>query len=408
MKTPPYSHHGLSRRATLAGVLLSGLGFLTLAGPRASAAIAGPKDHVLFVGTDLAVKEGGAFYQVVGATRDALKIEKDHRLENVRLDQGASVRISKGVKLSNLSATIGNLRTDSVDRVAAKAQLAAMRTMMVMTDMASDSEDSLQSGIILADQGTSINPDLTFDPKGTREWIASVRGGARDAYSNGIPDLHRMADEGSTHLRESLARKGEPEVELTFDVSSPEPIEHPYLIVVANYASEAKPDQIARQVSARAFDKIGQHARHVTMSHAASLNGLPFKKFDIALFAGGQEVATNLSEKRMPLTTDEAYQFFFIDYLSAHKGATLPPAPMLMVPRSEFRREAAKADANQPIYATLDQSGKVLAMSADKAGTEKLPAAVESALHNVRFMPALSKGVPVAGKVRVTLAQLAD
>jgi hypothetical protein len=198
------------------------------------------------------------------------------------------------------------------------------------------------------------------------------------------------------------------EVELTFDVSSPEPLENAYIVVVANYASPNKPGEVGRQISAREFAHIDSHPQRVKMSHAASVNGLVFKKFDMGLFANGQEVATNLSEKRMALTRDQAFQFFLIDYLSAHKGATLPPTPVLMTPRAEFRRQAAKTEINQTIYANVDKMGGVLAMSTDAAGTQRVPASVESALQNVRFMPALNNGAPVEGRVKVTLAQLAN
>jgi len=198
------------------------------------------------------------------------------------------------------------------------------------------------------------------------------------------------------------------EVELSFDVSSPVPLENAYIVVVANYASPNKPGEVARQISAREFAHIDSRPQRVKMSHAASINRLPFKKFDMGLFANGQEVATNLSEKRMALTSDQAFQFFLIDYLSSHKGATLPPTPMLMTPRAEFRRQVAKTDTNQTIYANVDKMGTVLEISTDAAGTQRLPSSVNSALQNVRFMPALNNGNPVEGRVKVTLAQLAN
>jgi hypothetical protein len=127
----------------------------------------------------------------------------------------------------------------------------------------------------------------------------------------------------------------------------------------------------------------------------------------MGLYANGQEVATNLSEKRLPLTADQAYQFFLIDYLTAHKGATLPPTPVLMTPRTEFRRQVENSDANQTIYAKIDKAGNVLAVSTNANGTQTLPASVESALKNVRFMPALANGAPIDGLAKVTLAALA-
>jgi len=128
----------------------------------------------------------------------------------------------------------------------------------------------------------------------------------------------------------------------------------------------------------------------------------------MGLYANGQEVATNLSEKRLALTSDQAFQFFLIDYLSSHKGATLPPTAVLMTPRSEFRRQVENIPAHQMIHANVDKTGTIAMISMDAAGTQRLPAALESALQNVRFMPALEKGIPVDGRVKVTIAQLAN
>ncbi|MEO6002569.1 MAG: hypothetical protein ABIS43_05405 [Opitutus sp.] len=407
----------------------------------------GAKDHVLFVGTDLSVGQDGKFYRVVGATKKTLKIEKDHAVADVRLSGGANIRINKGVKLSNLSATIGHLQTESVDRESARAQLAAMQASMALMSEAGDKEDRLH-GKVTVMSAVAINSGAGI----SRANLDEIQAGVSAAYisalpaieqstasvstlftqnlmlpgvedevtldASALPGLHTIGGNGlgesgaggssSLSFSKSSTPSASSEVELTFELSSPEPLENAYIVVVANYASPTKPNEVARQISAREFAHIDTHPQRVKMTHAASVNGLPFKKFDMGLFANGQEVATNLSEKRMALTSDQAFQFFLIDYLTAHKGATLPPAPVLMKPRAEIRRQVEKTDANQAIYANVDKMGGVLAITTDAAGTQPLPAAVASALQNVRFMPALQNGAPVEGRVKVTLAQLTN
>src|SRR6266540_2247638 len=133
MKTPPSPHSCSLHRATQVAAILTGFVLNSAVLPQATAAISsGAKDHVLFVGTDLAVKEGSEFYHVVGAKKDSLQIEKSRHLADVRLGQGANIRVTRGVKLSSLSATIDNVRTASVDRAAARAQIEAMKTSMMM------------------------------------------------------------------------------------------------------------------------------------------------------------------------------------------------------------------------------------------------------------------------------------
>jgi hypothetical protein len=429
-------------------------GFVLIATAQENAAsIPTTKDHVLFVGTDLSVKQDGKFYHVVGANKKTLKIDKDHALIDVRLSGGANIRINKGVKLSNLSATIGHVKTESIDRESARAQLAAMHASMALMDESSDQADRLQGNVTLL-SAVAIDPhleNLRMKAYISRENLDAMQKDAADSYINALPDLARLTSSATTLFNQSVMPAGvddevtldasalpglnllggsaigesgssgsasalsqnnvpggSAEVELTFDVSSPEPLENAYIVVVANYASLGKSNEVARQISAREFAHIDSRPQRVKMSHAASMNRLPFKKFDIGLFANGQEVATNLSEKRMALTREQAFQFFLIDYLSTHKGATLPPTPMLMTPRAEFRRRVEKAEAHQTIYVNVDKMGNTLKLSTDAAGSERLPTSLESALQNVRFMPALNNGAPVEGRAKVTLAQLAN
>jgi hypothetical protein len=369
------------------------------------------------------------------------------------LSGGANIKINKGVKLSNLSAIIGNIQTESIDRESARAQLASMRASMALMDEVSDHEDRLNGPMTIL-SAVAIRPHPEFARRGTESFenFKKIEADATAAYVAALPALDQLRTATSTVLSQNIMHTdatddevtldasalpglnllggsavgesgssgsasalsqnsvpdGTAEVELTFDVSSPEPLENAYLVVVANYAALGKSNEVARQISAREFAHIDSRPQRVKMSHAASMNHLPFKKFDIGLFANGQEVATNLSEKRMALTRDQAFQFFLIDYLSTHKGATLPPTPMLMTPRAEFRRQVDKAAAHQTIYAKVDKTGNAVTLSTDDAGTQRLPSSLESALQNVRFLPALNNGAPVEGRVKVTLAQLAN
>jgi hypothetical protein len=452
MKTSRKPHLGFLSHGAQAVILFIGFALNAVALSQENAVnVSATKDHVLFVGTDLSVKQDGKFYHVVGANKKTLKIEKDHALAEVRLSGGASIRINKGVKLSNLSATIGHLQTESIDRESARAQLAAMQASMALMDESGDHEDRLHGTVTLL-SAVGINPDAAGGAAASRANLDAIQASASAAYISALPDLARYNSSVSTLFNQSLMQPGlddevtldasalpglhtiggsglsdsgaggsssmsfsptnapsaSIEVELTFDVSSPEPLDNAYIVVVANYASLSKPGEVARQISAREFARIDSQPKQVKMTHAASLNGLPFKKFDMGLFANGQEVATNLSEKRMALTSDQAFQFFLIDYLSTHKGATRPPTPMLMTPRTEFRRDLATIETNQTIYANVDKMGNTLAISTDAGGKQPVPASVESALRNVRFLPALNNGAPVDGRVKVTLAQLTN
>ena len=361
---------------------------------------------MLFVGTDLAINQDGEYHNVVGASKDSLQIARNKKLEVVRVSQGTDVRINRGVKLSNLSATIGNVKTESVDRMSARAHLEAMKSSMLLAGEASMTGDRLHGGVMVA-SAAGVDPNSPV--RGAAISAAAIEANkvaATNAYTGALPGLDSLESTANTQLMQDLGRSDSAEVELTFDVSSPTPVENAYIVVVANYGSADRPGKNAQQISVKNFDQVGPQPQSVKMSHATSVNGLPFEKFDIGLYANGVEVATNLSAKRVPLTRDEAYQFFLIEYLTKHKGETRSPAPVLMTSRSEFRRELGQAEMDEVIYAKVDKSGSTLSISPDKAGSKKLPAPLEVALQDVRFMPALENGTPVDGQLKLKVADL--
>src|ERR1035438_3233767 len=51
--------------------------------------------------------------------------------------------------------------------------------------------------------------------------------------------------------------------------------------------------------------------------------------FDVHLYNRGEEVATNVSPKRVELTRDEAFEYIKMEYISAHKGDTLAAVPVM-------------------------------------------------------------------------------
>jgi hypothetical protein len=199
--------------------------------------------------------------------------------------------------------------------------------------------------------------------------IAANQAKAMNDYkNNSFSTVTAVSALSTTFLTERLQGQESVDVEMSFVVSSPEPLDNAYLVVVANFGTE---DKVARQVSARALKRIDDKPQRIVVNQSASLSGLPFKKFDVALYANGQEVATNLSEKQMALTSDQAYQFFMLTHIASHTGATLPPIPMLMLPRAEFRRQLETVEASQPIFVKVDKTGSVLALSGGSRSAER-------------------------------------
>ena len=390
-----------SGAALLAAALLSAVvpSLRAAEGPAAE-----PKPYTLFVGVDLAVQQDGTFHPVVGATGRGLLVESGGQNKEVASDQAGNLRISRGVKLSTATATIANVRTESVDREAARAQLEAFQSYVAMATVAGDAYDRAAGEVIEA--GTHNWPVSDRDPDRATKTTNIVP--ALNAFEAALPGTSHDLDIAGSIFATNMTTRSTPTVQISFDLSAPQPLENAYLVVVAEYAAAGGSGSVARQVSARSLGRLDATPRAVTLEHPAAAPGYTFKRFYVGLFADGQEVATNLSNDRLALTEDQAYQFFVASYLVAHKDQTRPPAPMLMTSRADLRRRAGAVPLHADIYAKVDKNGALLALSSDAAGSVQVSAPVAAALQKVRFAPALDKGVPVAGLVKFDLASLVN
>jgi hypothetical protein len=78
----------------------------------------------------------------------------------------------------------------------------------------------------------------------------------------------------------------------------------------------------------------------------------------------------------------------------------------MLTPASTLRSAVDKAQLDEVVYVTVDADGALLSAAADESGGQKLSAQTESVLQHIRFMPALDKGVPVQGRLRLNLAKV--
>jgi hypothetical protein len=375
-----------------------------LAVSRAQAPTTESKDQTLFVGMDLALPRDGEFCRVVGATSKGFIVQARRQRLEVPFANASELRITKGVKLSSLSATVSKVKTENFSRAAAKEQFRAMNTYVLMNDLASQAADRAQGELTRADLGGGSNlPDprsgITVSPLES----------AVTNFNSVQPGVDSSRVMSSSFLFDNMRGRGGDTVAATFEVAAERRIEHPYVLLVVDFAGE-KPGQIMRGVAARTLDFVDATPRALSLEvqvDASRLRaGAEVKNVYVNVYADGQEVATNLSERKVSLTKQEAYQYYLLEYLGTHKGETRAPAPMLLTPRSELRRPGDPAQLKQAVYAAVDKQGTLVALSTDEAGQQKVGTEVEALLKSFRFMPALEKGVPVDGRLKLTPAEL--
>jgi hypothetical protein len=78
----------------------------------------------------------------------------------------------------------------------------------------------------------------------------------------------------------------------------------------------------------------------------------------------------------------------------------------MLTPVATLGSQVDKTQLDKVVHVTVDANGALLSVAADESGEQKLSTQTESVMQHIRFMPALDKGVPVEGHLRLNLAKL--
>ena len=129
--------------------------------------------------------------------------------------------------------------------------------------------------------------------------------------------------------------------------------------------------------------------------------------FQLHLYEGQKEIATNVSSKRVDLTSDEAFEYLKLEYLAAHKGETLAAAPLMGTLPASFPETVRSGRYSGDYYVRISKDGIPEGVFRDASGKESLnDSTLETIVQNIRFQPALKKGVPVEAIAPLNLHRL--
>jgi hypothetical protein len=139
--------------------------------------------------------------------------------------------------------------------------------------------------------------------------------------------------------------------------------------------------------------------------------GFPFDyeviEYQLHLYNHGVEVATNISPKREEMSPDQAFEYVKNSYITAHKTATLPAAPVMGELPPDLGSQIAAGKYGEPIYVKVSKEGLADQSYSDAACTAKIDDPyLASVVHSIRFKPALQQGTPVDGVATLNLSRL--
>jgi hypothetical protein len=160
-------------------------------------------------------------------------------------------------------------------------------------------------------------------------------------------------------------------------------------------------------VYAQALDPIDAHPSRVEFTETGYPPEYELQDFQFHLYDEGREVATSISDKRVDMTRDEAFEYVKMEYISVHRSDTLPPTAVMGHLPADLPTKIAIGKYSDTFYVEVTKQGHPGELFADDACTRKIDDPyLQATVGGLLFKPALAHGRPVNGIAAVNLAKL--
>ena len=324
-------------------------------------------------------------------------------------DNDPSVKITKG--LTRAAVTSAFLQGVASDRQAL-ADTIGNKALGGAAMMAG--EASIQFGDAALMHTAQITGAIVHYPKAQPGSIAPVN---PLVDSTGL-DAQQLAQHEANEAAAMAANGDEPvgrvttlgrdAMDIAFDVSSNRPLHNPYVVTIARFhPAGTKPGTVQNLVYAQALDPIDAHPTRVQFTETGYPPEYELLDFQFHLYNKGDEVATSISDKRVDMTRDEAFEYVKMEYLSVHHSDTLPPVPVMGNLPADLPTKIAIGKYPDTFYVQVTKRGLPGELFADDACTRKIDDPyLETTVRGLLFKPALAHGRPVEGVAAVNLAKL--
>jgi hypothetical protein len=360
------------------------------------------KAYTLFEGANISVNLADKIYPVrdVNGSSWVVIVDGQEKVISAAVTP-VNLKIVPSLKLTEESATIAGLKREPSYTFANDPTVKLTRGLVNAASVSAGYQAA-------ANQANAVDPSVINTPSasGTSTTVtANIQG------QNSAGDAGQAANAGASA---SIALQGKQEaagydaMSVEFDISSEKPIPEPYIVTMTKFHPRgSEPGTVQSMVFAKALEPIG--AKPTTVKFAEE--GFPFDyevvDFQIHLYNAGIEIATNIADKRQVMTTDQAFDYVKKAYIEAHKGRTLPAAPVMGDLPPDLGTQVAAGKYADTIYVKVSSEGLADQAYADSGCAKVIDDPyVQALVKGIRFKPALAAGAPVEGVAELNLSRL--
>ncbi len=391
----------------LASIILGGAMIPAYADPEGA-----PKTHTLFMGADFSIGIDKQLYPVRDVSGGSWVIDVGGRRRLVSTRNGPiDLKVTPSLKLTEISATIDKLTSvrgytfgndPNVRLTAGLSQVAATNADYQYNVSQANAVSAINNTMVTYLRNVAINsPDALFGEP-TR---------LQDAVHAANENLLAQGSEAGVDLSpggKKVQSDGFDAMEVTFEVFAERPLNSPYVVTLTRFHPKGgKPGVVQNLVYAKSLHPIDSHVTSIHILEGGFPLDFEVQDFQLHLYNQGTEIATNVAQKRVPLTRDEAFEYVKMEYIGAHANATLPPVPAMGQLPADLPAKLAGGGYGATYYVRISKDGLAQDAYLDAKCSHRVDDPyLESVVKNIRFKPALDKGRPVDGVAALKLGQL--
>jgi hypothetical protein len=306
--------------------------------PKASGEPNPEKPYAIFMGADLAVHRDKRFYRVEDVIGSELKIHigKKEFFVPTR-NRSTSLKVNNSLKLASTFVKLDGLESGPSYTPANDP----MRKFIAASGAAGGAaavRDLAYGRMIQAEMSLAAASNAAAQSAGSASAGATQAAyeAARDAYAAASMAADQMNNEFTFSQQNDTAAYAEKmaiekaegnydAMDVSFKISSPTELDDPYMVILFRFQErDAKPGDVGMLIHAKSLDPINAKPKYIRVREAGLPRGFKYVDCEVHIYNRGEEVATNVSSKRVDLTREEAQQYLLMEHIGANKGATIP------------------------------------------------------------------------------------
>jgi hypothetical protein len=410
VKTPSLLPFAFRLLARLAGTATIVLGSMQLP-PATAANDEGADEFSLFLGVSVSALENGDFVPIEEFSDGRARFERTRSDEKgMPIHSLRFVQTRPEPKVSASSVHLSEIAAERTYSAAADPAMQAMSTQMDLQNQAAHEQSLAEMELLQANMLTANASDPDPSVAQHAQEVAAQRDAALQRLDRTVNSSQRLIEGTGEITRDTIAgTNGDvgsfDALNVTFEASSERPLTDAYAVVIAGVRTPDQPNVVRRTIRVFALPDIGPKPRKIKLQMIGLPPGFAPEFQRVHVFSGAEELATNQSAKRIPVSRSDAHEVLISQHCSAHAADSTQPVPARVL--NGFLRDRlserqlltiVEVNVSAAGFATNITSGNDVAHALDR-----LPPDV---LKTILFLPALDIGRPVPGTFIGTLAEL--